>query len=261
MSLIVRSERVVLPDGVRPATITSATAASSPIGDVQRPACRRAASWTSAPHVVFPARRYARPHQRSRPCRVGGLRARDSRGRSRRRHDARGHAAQQHSGDHDASAALEEKRAAARGRCHVDVGFWGGVVPGNAARPGAAGARPACSASSASCARRASTSSGTSAKRICVPPSRSLRRSTFRCWRTRSCRRCCETRWRRPRRPGDPRRYAHVAREPSGRERAGRHRDARAALGASTARASTSSTLRPLMRCRPSARPARLVLR
>jgi allantoinase len=27
--------------------------------------------------------------------------------------------------------ALEKKREAARGRCHVDVGFWGGVVPGN----------------------------------------------------------------------------------------------------------------------------------
>ncbi len=30
-------------------------------------------------------------------------------------------------------AALETKRAAARGRCAVDVGFWGGAVPGNAA--------------------------------------------------------------------------------------------------------------------------------
>lgn len=29
-------------------------------------------------------------------------------------------------------AALETKRRAAKGRCHVDVGFWGGVVPGNA---------------------------------------------------------------------------------------------------------------------------------
>jgi allantoinase len=29
-------------------------------------------------------------------------------------------------------AALEAKRRAAKGRCHVDVGFWGGVVPGNA---------------------------------------------------------------------------------------------------------------------------------
>jgi allantoinase len=28
---------------------------------------------------------------------------------------------------------LEAKRAAAAGRCHVDVGFWGGVVPGNTA--------------------------------------------------------------------------------------------------------------------------------
>src|SRR4051812_30099641 len=29
--------------------------------------------------------------------------------------------------------ALALKRAAAQGRCHVDVGFWGGVVPGNGA--------------------------------------------------------------------------------------------------------------------------------
>jgi allantoinase len=28
-------------------------------------------------------------------------------------------------------AALETKRRAAEGQCHVDVGFWGGVVPGN----------------------------------------------------------------------------------------------------------------------------------
>src|SRR5438105_12538896 len=27
--------------------------------------------------------------------------------------------------------ALEAKRAAAEGQCHVDVGFWGGVIPGN----------------------------------------------------------------------------------------------------------------------------------
>src|SRR5688572_26858646 len=30
-------------------------------------------------------------------------------------------------------AALATKRAAAAGQCHVDVGFWGGAVPGNAA--------------------------------------------------------------------------------------------------------------------------------
>jgi allantoinase len=31
------------------------------------------------------------------------------------------------------AAALAAKRAAATGQCHVDVGFWGGAVPGNAA--------------------------------------------------------------------------------------------------------------------------------
>jgi allantoinase len=33
-------------------------------------------------------------------------------------------------------AALDAKRAAASGRCHVDVGFWGGLVPGNLAEVG-----------------------------------------------------------------------------------------------------------------------------
>src|SRR5204862_3237134 len=28
-------------------------------------------------------------------------------------------------------AGLEAKREAAKGRCHVDVAFWGGIVPGN----------------------------------------------------------------------------------------------------------------------------------
>ncbi|MEI4884269.1 hypothetical protein Q8G49_29320, partial [Klebsiella pneumoniae] len=30
------------------------------------------------------------------------------------------------------AAAVEKKRAAARKKCWVNVGFWGGVVPGNA---------------------------------------------------------------------------------------------------------------------------------
>ena len=34
-------------------------------------------------------------------------------------------------------AALETKLRAAEGRCHVDVGFWGGAVPGNAGELGA----------------------------------------------------------------------------------------------------------------------------
>ncbi|CAN5465408.1 allantoinase AllB [soil metagenome] len=32
-------------------------------------------------------------------------------------------------------SALESKRAAAQGNCHIDVGFWGGVVPNNAGEP------------------------------------------------------------------------------------------------------------------------------
>jgi allantoinase len=32
------------------------------------------------------------------------------------------------------TSALEQKREAARGKCHVDVAFWGGIVPGNDAQ-------------------------------------------------------------------------------------------------------------------------------
>ncbi|RYZ04270.1 MAG: allantoinase AllB [Myxococcales bacterium] len=35
------------------------------------------------------------------------------------------------------AAALEQKKAASAGKCRVDVGFWGGVVPGNGAELGA----------------------------------------------------------------------------------------------------------------------------
>ena len=61
---------------------------------------------------------------------MGGLRHRDDRGRGRRRHDDRGHAAQLDPADHDPRA-LEIKRAVAEGQVRVDVGFWGGAVPGN----------------------------------------------------------------------------------------------------------------------------------
>jgi allantoinase len=36
-------------------------------------------------------------------------------------------------------AAFEDKRRAARGQCHVDVGFWGGAVPGNVPASGSGG--------------------------------------------------------------------------------------------------------------------------
>ncbi len=80
-------------------------------------------------------RRHARPRQRAGAHRVGGLRDRDPRGGGRRRDDdlstcrstaippttTRGGAARQ---------ARRRRRASAR----VDVGFWGGVVPGQRRR-------------------------------------------------------------------------------------------------------------------------------
>ena len=77
--------------------------------------------------------RHPRARQRAGPHRVGGVRHRDPGGRGRRRdHDPR-HAAQLDPADDDASPALDEKRAVAEGQVRVDVGFWGGAVPGNLA--------------------------------------------------------------------------------------------------------------------------------
>ena len=77
--------------------------------------------------------RHPRPRQRARPHRVGGLRHRDPRGRGRRRHHDRGHAAQLGPADHDGRQRWTSKRAVAEGQVRVDVGFWGGAVPGNLA--------------------------------------------------------------------------------------------------------------------------------
>ena len=78
------------------------------------------------------ARRHARAHQRARPHRLGRLRDRQ---RARRRP-----AASRRSSTCRSTAFRRRRRrrastpscSAATGRCHVDVGFWGGVVPGNA---------------------------------------------------------------------------------------------------------------------------------
>ena len=62
-------------------------------------------------------------------------------------------------------AALEVKRKAAAGRVHVDVGFWGGAIPGNVAGAARSARRRASSGSSASCCTPASTSSRRSTQR------------------------------------------------------------------------------------------------
>ena len=95
-------------------------------------------------------RRHARARQRARPHRVGGLRHGDPRRGGRRRHHDRRHAAQQHPRRPPRVAALDVKRAVATGPGHVDVGFWGGAVPGNARRAARRCSTRASSGSSAS---------------------------------------------------------------------------------------------------------------
>ena len=76
-------------------------------------------------------RRHPRARQRARPHRVGGLRDRHPGRRGRRRHHAARHAAQQHPADLHGRGAGDQAEVAPTGSCHVDVGFWGGAIPGN----------------------------------------------------------------------------------------------------------------------------------
>ena len=174
-SWLIQSERVVLPDGVRPATHprrgrpdrgsrtgTRGHLSAMALCPRSTPARRRAAG----------ARRHPRPHQRSRPRRLGRLRNGE---RARRRPAASPRSSTCRSTAFRPprpSRGSTPSGARRTGRCHVDVGFWGGVVPGNAASSSRSRA-PASSASSAFSARPASTSSSTSAKRICATRCRS----------------------------------------------------------------------------------------
>lgn len=129
-SLVVRSERVVLPDGVRPASVHIANGRIATIaayGDV--PAGVRlldAGSHMLLPgavdthvHINDPGRAEWEGFEHATKAAAAGgvttlvdmpLNSIPSTTTVR---------------------ALEAKRKAAQGRCHVDVGFWGGVVPGN----------------------------------------------------------------------------------------------------------------------------------
>jgi allantoinase len=131
MSLIVRSERVVLPDGVRPATIHVRDGRIVFVGAYRdRPAGVR--EMDVGAHVVLPGLVDTHVHIND-PGRAEweGF-----------EHATRAAAAGGVTTVVDMPLnsipptttveGLEAKRAAARGRCHVDVGFWGGVVPGNA---------------------------------------------------------------------------------------------------------------------------------
>jgi allantoinase len=131
MSLIVRSERVVLPGGVRPATIHTRNGRIVAVGEyADRPAGVR--EMDVGAHVVLPGLVDTHVHIND-PGRAEweGF-----------EHATRAAAAGGVTTIVDMPLnsipptttveGLATKRAAAHGRCHVDVGFWGGVVPGNA---------------------------------------------------------------------------------------------------------------------------------
>jgi allantoinase len=130
--LIVRSERVVLPDGMRPASIHIEDGRIVSIGDhSDRPAGIREID--AGTDVVLPGLVDTHVHindpgradwegfeTATRAAAAGGITTLV---------------------DMPLNSipptttvdGLDAKRRAAGGRCHVDVGFWGGVVPGNAA--------------------------------------------------------------------------------------------------------------------------------
>ena len=137
-----------------------------------RPAAgpRRSGRTPGDPRRAARACRYARPHQRSRPHRLGRIRARDARGRGRGVTTL----VDMPLNSIPATTTSQGSSEARGAKGHVDVGFWGGVVPGNAgdleplARAGVLGFK--CFLS-----RRASTSSSTSARPTCARRCRSSR--------------------------------------------------------------------------------------
>jgi allantoinase len=131
-ALVVRSERVVLPGGIRPASIHVRAGRITGIGEYgDRPAGVHAMDTGSL--VVMPGLVDTHVHLND-PGRA------DWEGFE---HGTRAAAAGGVTTIVDmplnsipsttSVAGLDAKRRAASGRCHVDVGFWGGVVPGNTA--------------------------------------------------------------------------------------------------------------------------------
>jgi allantoinase len=128
--LLIRSERVVLPDGMQPATIRIANGLIAGIGSHGDTASgipeMNVGSLVVLPglvdthvHINDPGRAEWEGFEHATKAAAGGgvttlvdmplnsIPATTS------------------------TTGLEAKRAAATGRCHVDVGFWGGLVPGN----------------------------------------------------------------------------------------------------------------------------------
>ena len=95
----VRSERIVFPDGTRPATILIAGGRIAAVRAIDDGSSRRRRHRRGQSGGPARPGGHARPRQRAGPDRVGRLRTRDAGGGGRRRHDARGHAPQQPAGN------------------------------------------------------------------------------------------------------------------------------------------------------------------
>ena len=130
--LVIRARRAITPTGERPAAVAvrgGTIAAIEPFdtdlraGRTVDAGRRRGAA---AGHGGHP-----RARQRARPHRVGGLRHRHpGRGRRRRHHDHR-HAAEQPAAHRRRARAARSNGRVAAEKAYVDVGFWGGAIPGN----------------------------------------------------------------------------------------------------------------------------------
>jgi len=132
-SWLIRSERVVLPDGIRPATIVvkeGRIAAIEPHSG--KPNDGAASTIEAGGSVVMPGLVDSHVHindpgradwegfeTATRAAAAGGITTLVDMPLNSIPSTT-------------TVAALDAKRRAAEGRCHVDVGFWGGVVPGNA---------------------------------------------------------------------------------------------------------------------------------
>ena len=130
---IVRSERVVLPDGIRPATIVVEDGRIARIEPHSgKPNDGAASTLEAGGSVVMPGLVDSHVHindpgraewegfeSATRAAAAGGITTLVDMPLNSIPSTTN-------------VAALEAKRRAAAGHCHVDVGFWGGVVPGNA---------------------------------------------------------------------------------------------------------------------------------
>ena len=132
IEVVVRSERVVLPDGVRPAAIH--------VRDGRIAAVARHTDIPAGVRLVDAGDRVVLPGLVDSHVHINDPGRADWEGFE---HATRAAAAGGVTTLVDmplncvpattSVAGLEAKLRAAAGRCHVDVGFWGGVVPGNAA--------------------------------------------------------------------------------------------------------------------------------